>query len=199
MGAVVATQVAKAGPVSTTERVMVAWSHATPTARRATVLAAGTSPILGAMAPTAVSVRIGISIAGVLLALAASVDVHERRLPNRLLALATAALFVGAVIDGLATTASAGMGALVALALMLTARLRGGVGLGDVKAAGVVGAAAGVLAVTAALVAIAVASGTAAMVGVIRRRAALPLGPSLWFGWAVATVLATMGPLARVR
>lgn len=196
MGAVVATQVASAGPVSTTERVMVAWSHATPVARRVTALAVGTSPILGAMAPTCWPMSAGVSVAGASLALAAAVDLHEHRLPNRLLALALVAVVVPGVLAG-AHAAGMAMGAVLAGWLLLVARLRGGVGMGDVKAAVVVGAATGVLAVPLAPVAIAVAAASAAVVGLARRRAALPLGPALWLGWAVATAWASMGPSAR--
>ena len=196
MGAVAATQVASAGPVSTTERVMVAWVHATPVARRATALAVGTSPILGAMSPTSVPMSVGTSIAGALLALAAVVDLHERRLPNRVLAIACAAVVVPGMLAP-ALGRGVALGAVLAGGLMLVARLRGGVGMGDVKAAGVVGAATGALAAPLALVALAVAATSAAVVGLVRRRAVLPLGPALWLGWAVATAWASMGPSAR--
>jgi leader peptidase (prepilin peptidase)/N-methyltransferase len=197
MGAVVATNVASAGPVSTAERVMVAWSHATPTARRVTALAVGTSPILGATLSAPWPVAIGIAIAGALLALAALVDVHEHRLPNRLLAVALASVLLPVAGLGGDWLGRSLTGATLAAALLLIARMRGGVGMGDVKAAGVVGAATGTMSVSAALIAVAVACGSAGLTGLLARRRALPLGPFLWFGWAIATAVASMGPWAR--
>ena len=66
-------------------------------------------------------------------------------------------------------------------------------GLGDVKLAAVVGASCGTSALAAAPLAIAVAAIAAAATGLLTRRTRLPLGPSLWAGWAVATAAAGAG------
>lgn len=76
---------------------------------------------------------------------------------------------------------------------MLVVHLSRGVGLGDVKLAAVVGASCGTSALAAAPLAIAVAAIAAAATGLLTRRTRLPLGPSLWAGWAVATAAAGAG------
>jgi hypothetical protein len=89
------------------------------------------------------------------------------------------------------------IGTAVAGGLMLMVRLSRGVGMGDVKMAGVVGASvgAGTGALVAAPMAIALAALSAAVYGLTANRRRLALGPSLWFGWAVALVFATALPL----
>jgi len=128
---------------------------------------------------------------GVLLAIAAFVDAHERRLPNRLLAVALAVTLVGAVLSlAGVVVVEAVVGMVIAGALMLCVRLARGVGMGDVKMAVVVGASVGASTTTvlAAPTAIASAAFAAATYGFIANRRQLPLGPSLWFGWAVTLV-----------
>ena len=84
--------------------------------------------------------------------------------------------------------AAAGM--VIAGALMLSVRLARGVGMGDVKMAAVVGASVGASTTTvlAAPIAIAIAAFIAATYGFRANRRRLPLGPSLWLGWAAALV-----------
>ena len=128
---------------------------------------------------------------GVLLAGAAFVDSHERRLPNRLLAIALALALGGAVLSlTRAVILEAVVGMVIAGVLMLCVRLARGVGMGDVKMAAVVGASVGASTTTvlAAPIAIAIAAFTAATYGFIANRRRLPLGPSLWIGWAVTLV-----------
>jgi leader peptidase (prepilin peptidase)/N-methyltransferase len=124
---------------------------------------------------------------GVSLASAALVDVHEQRLPNSLLAIGAVAGVVAAVADRVLGGAFVGLA--VAGGLMLLVRLTRGVGMGDVKMAGVVGLATAEAGLVAAPIAVAIAALTAGVVGAVAGRTRLPLGPSLWLGWALALVL----------
>jgi leader peptidase (prepilin peptidase)/N-methyltransferase len=135
---------------------------------------------------------------GVILAIAALVDAHEHRLPNQLLAAALMVVGVGVIMSRAATVLrNSFIGMAVAGGLMLMVRLSRGVGMGDVKMAGVVGASVGASTSTlfAAPIAIALAAFAAAVFGLFANRRRLALGPSLWFGWAAALALATALPL----
>lgn len=132
---------------------------------------------------------------------AALVDVIERRLPNRmigsaaaigLVAIAIERLVVGVDIDvpGAALGAIAMSGALLAMHLAMPASI----GFGDVKLAAVAGAALGLVEPVAGLVALAIGSGLAAVVGVAGRRRTVALGPGLLAG-AIATLVLLTTPL----
>lgn len=181
-------------PVPTPARVRRAWHLVSDEMRRSAVAAALTSLLLSAATPLAPVLRASLAAAGVVLALAALVDVHEHRLPNTLTAIALGLPVVGAVVelDGSAA-GRALVGALVAGGAMLVVHLTRGVGMGDVKMAAGVGAGTGVLSPELAAMAVAVAALAAAVWGMARRRPTLPLGPSLWFGWAVAIALGSTG------
>ena len=177
----------RVAPAGTTDRVVAAWANAHPVTRRAVVAACVTSAALGSAVTAPVAVRWSIAAVGVILAVAAMVDVHEQKLPNRLLLGALASVSLGVLgASNVAIAASATLGMLLGGGLMLLVRLTRGVGMGDVKMAAVVGASAGAVALMAAPVALAVASFAGATFGVITRRQRLPLGPALWLGWAVA-------------
>lgn len=193
MNAVDAMRVAPAGPIATAERLGTAWDHASSVVRRAAVLAAMTSVMVGAAAPLPSVVQVSTAVVGVLLVLAALVDVHERRLPNRLLASAAIALLAATPFAGSASAGAMLVGATLGGGLLLAVHLLRGIGMGDVKEAAVVGASVGVVTPAAAALAIAVAAATAGAVGVIARRRTLPLGPALWLGWAVALLATSMG------
>lgn len=184
------------GPFS--RRPLAAWDAAHPVARRATVAAIVTSIALGGWVPLAALAGAGLALCGALLAVAALVDLHEYRLPNRLLAMALLGAFGGLTGAGDATLlVRAGIGVLLGGGLLLLVRLaRGGVGMGDVKMAAVVGAGTAPVAVVAAPVAVAVAASVAAGYGLLAHRRRLPLGPSLWFGWAAALAAGNAGWLA---
>lgn len=183
--------------VPTADRVAAAWANAQPITRRAFVAALVTSAALATVGTGTLVQRWSIAAVGVVLAVAALVDVHEHRLPNRLLAAAflSAAVGASATLDvrtvGLAL-AGCGLGA----SLMLLVRMTRGVGMGDVKMAGVVGAGVGGSALVAAPVAIAVAASVAAGYGLLAGRRRLPLGPALWLGWAVAIAAGAAGWLS---
>jgi len=118
---------------------------------------------------------------------AAAIDLRRRIIPNRLLSAGTAA--------GLALLALADPGALpahLAAALgaggffLAAALLRpGGLGMGDVKLAAVLGLYLGGAVVVALLVALVAAT----VVGLAGRRSTLPLGPFLALGGGVGLVV----------
>ena len=133
------------------------------------------------------------------------VDIRHRRLPNRLVA-AAGAVGIACVIATAAAgatrhlgvdAAGAFMGSVTMTAPILALHLLspGAMGFGDVKAALVLGAALGLVAPTLALVALAVASATTAIVGLARRRSSLPFGPGLFGGALVALTLTATGNL----
>jgi leader peptidase (prepilin peptidase)/N-methyltransferase len=194
MKAVGVMQVSPTRTDATMERLVRAWDHATCLLRRATVLAATTSLVVGATAPAPLGVRVGVAACGVFLACAAMVDVHERRLPNRLIAAACIttllSVSVGRTLTGVV---GAVLGLVLGAGLLLIVRFTRGVGMGDVKMAATVGASIGSVAVAAVPVGLAVAAAAAAATGFVRRRHSLPFGPALWFGWAVALSATSMG------
>lgn len=183
--------------ISTADRVAAAWAGAHPVLRGTAVAAGATAAALGTAVPAPQSVRWGIVAVGTVLAVAAIVDVAEHKLPNRLLlvALALVCTSVLAAADR-ATMVSAAAGFVIAGGLMLLVRLIHGVGMGDVKLAAVVGASVGAAHVMAAPIAIAVAALAAATYGFLARRKRLPLGPSLWLGWAVSLAACAAGWLS---
>ncbi len=174
-------------PASTTERVAAAWAAAHPLLRRAVLAACVTSAALGTAVAAPAPVGWSIVVVGVLLALAAMVDVHEHKLPNQLL---LGSLVAGAgcslATSRVATVATAALGMLIGGGLMMLVYLTRGVGMGDVKMAAVVGASVGAVDVNAVPVAIAIAALVAAVYGLATRRRRLPLGPALWLGWAAS-------------
>lgn len=181
----------------TTDRVAAAWAAAHPVTKRAVLAACATAVAAGTAAPLPASLRVAVAATGVLLAVAALVDVHEHKLPNRLLAMALAATAVGLAASGkLPLLNRAALGLVLAGGLMLFVRLTRGVGMGDVKMAAVVGATTAPTAVVAAPLAIAVAALVASGYGVMAHRSRLALGPALWLGWAVALGAAGVGWLS---
>lgn len=180
--------VAAATPVpSTMGRLEMAWEQAVRGTKRAVLAATVTAVLVAQALPSSVAVRIASAAVGVLLVAAALVDIHERRLPNRLLMLGGTIAVAGAVLaDDRSILLGAVLGGSIAGASMLIVRLTRGVGMGDVKAAIVVGASAGSVTLVAAPVAIAVTSFVAAAYGLLAHRSRVPLGPSLWIGWALA-------------
>ena len=128
---------------------------------------------------------------GAVLGVAAAIDVLEYRLPNALLAMACIAAISGAHdVRGILGVV---VGAAVAGLPMLFVRLARGVGMGDVKAAAVIGAQLGVRSFTAPAVAVAVAALLAAGAGALMHRQRLALGPCLWIGWCAAQAAVEMG------
>ena len=184
---------------STADRVAAAWHHSQPIARRSMVAACATSVAVALLMQVTTVLAATTAAVGVLLAAAALVDSHERRLPNRLLAISLVVALVGAALSiDLAVVWSSLLGIAIAAGLMLVVRLSRGVGMGDVKMAGVVGASvgAGTGVALAASISIAIAALTAATYGLIARRQRIALGPSLWLGWVSAFALVSIGWLS---
>ncbi len=192
--------------VDTLLRVDEAWATLSPRRRSLAVAGACTS---GAVALAATSVVAGpvaavLALVGVLAGAAAVVDVHERRIPNRLLGLALAAVVLVAVVDARATLAAVGVGAAVAGLPLWAVRYGHGLGIGDVKFATVLGAAGGLVHPLVGLGVVwlaAVASGAFALA---TRRRCLALGPWLWAAFVGATSMAVLtvqvgGPLWPAR
>ncbi len=127
-------------------------------------------------------------------ALAARIDVTERRLPNPLVllsALPTVAACVAQTIDtGVAAVVPAALGgAAMAGAPMITHAIAPtSLGFGDVKLAAALGLSLGTFAPHLGLVALAAAAGVAAAVAIARRQTELPFGPSLLVGYVVVAV-----------
>ena len=184
-------------PARTTDRVVAAWAAAHPVLRRAVLAASVTSAALSTTVPALTPVRWSIAAVGVILAIAAMVDVREHKLPNRLLLGAFAAVVAGVLTaSSVALVATATIGMLLGGGLVLLVHLTRGVGMGDVKMAGVVGAAVGAVEINAVPVAIAVAAFAAAAYGLMAHRRAVPIGPALWLGWAVSLAACAAGWLS---
>jgi len=172
----------------TAARVQRAWQETTFSVRIATTVAIAGSGTVCVGLPFAGS-KGWWGVCGVLLALASLVDVCERRLPNPLLAFACAASLVPICLR--ADPAMAGralLGGGLALGILAVVHVARGVGMGDVKMAGVVGVSVGCLAWTAALVAVACAATAGALYGLLWRRRRAAFGPALWFGWMSALI-----------
>lgn len=195
--------------VSTAARVHAAW-QGTGAAGRAgallAVLASASLPLswwvgrsfVRAVVDVTPWVVVGSGVAGAILAIAALVDLHEHRLPNVLLtwAMGSAAVGVGchaSIAADPARLLAMFVGLLLCGGVMFAVWCTRGIGMGDVKTAAVVGAAAAPLEVTAAPVALAAGAATAGLWGLVMRRRSLPLGPFLWFGWALAAYAAVFG------
>jgi len=126
------------------------------------------------------------------LAAASAIDLHERRIPNRLTYPATLAALTAGIATGGGWESAGGLalaGGLMALFCVLS---RGQLGVGDVKLSAFIGAALGAPAVpTFLLLATALGAIFAAVMLVVHRdrRMALPYGPWLAAGAALAEIL----------
>ncbi|MDH6180342.1 leader peptidase (prepilin peptidase)/N-methyltransferase [Microbacteriaceae bacterium SG_E_30_P1] len=124
-------------------------------------------------------------------------DVLEHRLPNRLIVpgypLAIASLFAAALPRGEVPWVALGAGG-VMFTLFLVLALAGGMGMGDVKLAGLLGLSAGALGAEAAIASVGVAfflGGLQAVAARRHRERSIPFGPSLLAGyWTTVTAAA---------
>jgi leader peptidase (prepilin peptidase)/N-methyltransferase len=194
------------GHVSTGRRISSAWSAAGTLSRWwAAVLAAvacGAAIDAGRHLddPTLHPVGAAALIAVVVLTgSAAIVDLHEHRIPNRLLSWSAGAVVAAAVwvaaTDGFGARgrhrlAAVAAGALAAGVPMMVVRLQRGLGMGDVKLAVVLGGAAGLVHPLLAAATVFGASLSAGLYGVLRHRTRLALGPWLWGAWAFSITAA---------
>jgi leader peptidase (prepilin peptidase)/N-methyltransferase len=185
----------RAAPHTTALRIRDAWLHSQLVARAAALIGMGASVWVPLTAHVSVTVRIGLAISGVLLALAALVDSHERRLPNRLVLAAAVTALSGAACTGSATLVIGCIGgAALGGSILLAVRLARGIGMGDVKMAAAIGAGLGALSLTAVALGVAIGATIASGYALATRRSSLPLGPSLWGGWCLALALPGVQP-----
>ena len=179
----------ESGPAlaSTTSRVVSAFQACAAPGRIGVL---GGLALVGIVAVSAVATAphaVFLAVSGGLLVIAAMVDVHELRLPNRLLAASAGSAVVGSLLSGRPGSlgACALSGALCGVAV-LTVHLTRGVGMGDVKAAAVVGMGCGSVTWMLGPIALAMALVCAPTTGLLTRRSRLALGPFLAVGWVVA-------------
>ncbi|HQG69508.1 MAG TPA: A24 family peptidase [Rhodoglobus sp.] len=125
-----------------------------------------------------------------------AIDALERRLPNSLVLpgylAASAGIVAHWIVGGESSTVAVVSGVLY-FVVMLAFAVAGGMGMGDVKLAGVLGLSAGLVSATAAVVSplVAFVLGGIAAIGALRggRGASIPFGPFLLAGFWVAVVV----------
>ena len=181
------------------DRIGVAWRALSP--RRRTVVAGGIAGAVGIALAAArevpVASAIALGVVGVLAAGAAVVDVHEHRIPNRLLQAALAVVVVAAALGGWRTVGDVVVGLLVGSVPLFVVRYDKGLGLGDVKFAAVLGAAGGLVHPGIGLVAVWAAALASGVFALRTDRMRLALAPWLWAGFvgacAVGLVMVRFG------
>lgn len=125
-----------------------------------------------------------------------AIDAVERRLPNSLVLpgylVAAAGIVAHWIVSGEFSKVAVVSGVLC-FVVMLAFAVAGGMGMGDVKLAGVLGLSAGLVSATAAVVSplVAFVLGGIAAIGALRggRGASIPFGPFLLAGFWVAVVV----------
>jgi prepilin signal peptidase PulO-like enzyme (type II secretory pathway) len=152
------------------------------------LLAVGCGVAATAVAPLVSAVAI--SLVGVLAGAAAVVDVHERRLPNRLLSLSLLVVAVAAVLDGAWTTVDVAISLCMAALPLWVVRYGKGLALGDVKFAAVLGAATGLVHPFAGVLVVWVAALAGGVFALRTGRRRLAFGPWLWAGYLTAGLAA---------
>lgn len=112
----------------------------------------------------------------------------DERIPNRLVLLALASAAVGAVAGGWRTLIGAALGFVLAAAPLMAVLLTRGIGLGDVKMAAALGAAAGLVHPLAAVSTVFVTAMTSSVFGALTGTRRLRLGPWLWAGFIASSI-----------
>ena len=183
-----------APPGPTLERVVRAWRALTPQRRRLVMVGSAAALLLALVADTVVPVAsaVALAVVGIVAAAAAVVDVHEHRLPNRLLQLAAVPVVGAAVAQGTDTVVAVAVSMLMAALPLWLVRYGKGLGIGDIKFAAVLGGAAGLLHPFAGLVVVWCAAFASGVFAVRTRRARLALGPWLWAGFVATAAVATI-------
>ena len=128
--------------------------------------------------------------------IAVIVDIAHRRIPDRVVLASlvpTLAVLLGRVVSdgGSAAVTDVLVGAAAFVLPMLAAHVisPSGLGFGDVKLGGALGAALGLVDWRCSIVALCIASGLAATVALVRRRSTTPFAPGLVAGTALALVV----------
>lgn len=179
----------------TRRRLAEAWRATRAHRRRQAVVAALVTIGIAAFATTAVPTAsaITIGVVGLLAGAIAIVDLHEHRIPNRLLVIALAAVVVGAAASAAVTSGmlvgEVVVGLLVAAFPLFAVRYGHGLAIGDVKMAGVLGAAGGLIHPVVGLLTVFVAALASGVFALVRHRNRLALGPWLWAGFGTACVI----------
>jgi prepilin signal peptidase PulO-like enzyme (type II secretory pathway) len=175
-------------------RVDEAWT-ALAAPRRALVTGGASAGLAMALAATSVvSPTTAVVLAAVSLAAgaAAVVDVHEHRIPNRLLTLSLVLVAVAALIERDATLGDVAVSGLMASGPLWIVRYGRGLGIGDVKFAAVLGAAGGLVHPLTGVVVVWLAALSSGVFAAVQRRQRLALGPWLWAGFVGATSVAVL-------
>jgi leader peptidase (prepilin peptidase)/N-methyltransferase len=127
----------------------------------------------------------------------AVIDIREHRLPNKLVVPGIALAAVCGVLELVLTGGRHWSPLLcggVYFALMLVLSLLGGLGMGDVKLAALLGASAGFLGVESAVISVGLAfmlGGAVALVlWLAQRRGRIPFGPFMLAGYWLSTTIA---------
>ena len=190
---------------SLTSPVAWSWRGALDASTRRAATVAGCAAVVAIAC--ALDARVPLATGLVLAALlpAALVDVIERRLPNRMIGSAAVIGVVAITIERLVVgvdigVSGAALGALAMSGPLLAMHLAvpASIGFGDVKLAAVAGAALGLVDPVAGLVALAIGSGLAAVMGVAGRRRTVAFGPGLLAG-AIATLVLLATPLDPIE
>jgi prepilin signal peptidase PulO-like enzyme (type II secretory pathway) len=189
-GTAPASPSARAAP--TWHRVVRAWRALDPQRRLLVVVAAavaiGAAVVAALSAPAASAIAIG--VVGLLAGAAAVVDLHEQRLPNRLLSLCLVVVIVAAAAEGGRTLVDVAISLLMAALPLWIVRFGKGLAFGDVKFAAVLGAATGLLHPFAGLVVVWSAALAAGVFALRTGRHRLAFGPWLWAGYLTASLAA---------
>ncbi|MEZ5224268.1 MAG: A24 family peptidase [Ilumatobacteraceae bacterium] len=179
------------GTGSTLRRVTRAWSALGAGRRRVALGGATLAVVAGAGSVTVApfTTAIAIVMIGLLGGAAAVVDVHERRLPNRLTGLALLIVAAAALLDDPWTGVDALISMSMAAVPLWVVRYGRGLALGDVKFAAVLGAATGLVHPYAGVVVVWVAALSAGVFALRTGRRRLAFGPWLWAGYLTGGVV----------
>jgi Flp pilus assembly protein protease CpaA len=135
---------------------------------------------------------VGLLAVGLLLGLAAHVDVIEHRIPNHLLSWSVIAVLVVTAFSGPEVLDDVVLGTLLAFVPIAVVLLTRGVGTGDVKMAAVLGAAGGLIHPLVGLATVFLMALTTGLVGLTTKHKRLALGPWLWGSFLIASSFAAI-------
>lgn len=135
---------------------------------------------------------VGLLAVGLLLGLAAHVDLVEHRIPNHLLSWSAIVVLVITSLSGRQVLDDVALGASLAFIPIAVVLLVRGIGMGDLKMAGVLGAAGGLIHPLVGLATVFLMALTTGIVGLTTRSKRLALGPWLWGAFVVSSSLAAI-------
>jgi leader peptidase (prepilin peptidase)/N-methyltransferase len=165
----------------------------------AAALASQCGVLLAFVGTTTGLALVGVVGVGALLGVAASVDLDEERIPNRLLVAAAGVVAAVTAMSGGAVLADVVLGAALAFVPIAVVLLTRGIGMGDLKMAGVLGAAGGLVHPLVGLATVFLMAVSTAVVGLTTRWKRLALGPWLWGSFLLASSVAAIMLRAEVR